>query len=277
MDSLRIVPLTTGRVRVHDDMHRGRGPGLVRRARILRKGPMGELLPIHAWLIEHPQEGRILVDTGETHAAHDASFAEFHVAREDELDHQLRAVAGIEPTDVDRVVLTHIHGDHVDGLPHVAHAPVFASAREITVSASLAARATRALTKQPLPEPFAPQPLALDGPAVGAFPASTSLTADGRVIAVPAPGHTPGHLAVLVIQPDHHVLLIGDAAYDVAQLQDLQVDGVSPKASVAKDTMSRILRHADGHPTVVLPSHDPDGARRLAATDVLRRRQVHAD
>lgn len=277
MDPIRIVPLTTGRVRVHDDMHRGRGPGLVRRARILRKGPMGDLLPIHAWLIEHPDEGRILVDTGETHAARDASFAEFHVTREDELDHQLRAVAGIEPSEVGRVVLTHIHGDHVDGLPHVAHAPVFASAREIAVAASLGAKATRALTKQPLPEPFAPLPLVLDGPAVGAFASSAPLTADGRVIAVPTPGHTPGHLAVLVVQPNHHVLLIGDAAYDVAQLQDLQVDGVSPKASVAKDTMSRILRHADGHPTVVLPSHDPDGARRLAATEVLRRRQVHAD
>src|SRR3982750_3646701 len=106
MDPFRIIALTTGRVRVHDDMHRGRGPGLVRRARILRKGPMGELLPIHAWLIEHPQEGRILVDTGETHAAHSATFAEFHVAREDELDHQLRAVAGIEPSEVDRVILT---------------------------------------------------------------------------------------------------------------------------------------------------------------------------
>lgn len=277
MDPLRIVALTTGRVRVHDDMHRGRGPGLVRRARILRSGPMGEELPIHAWLVEHPQEGRILVDTGETHEARDASFARFQVAREDELDHQLRETAGIEPEDVDRVVLTHVHGDHVDGLPHVAHAPVFASAREIAVTRGLAAQATRRLTHQPLPEPFAPQPLPLDGPAVGAFPSSTPLTADGRVIAVPAPGHTPGHLAVLVVQPDHHVLMIGDAAYDLAQLQDLHVDGVSPKASVAKDTMSRILRHADGHPTVVLPSHDPESARRLAATETLRRRQVHAD
>jgi N-acyl homoserine lactone hydrolase len=277
MDPLRIVALTTGSVRVHDDMHRGRGAGLVRRARILRKGPMGAALPIHAWLVKHPREGRILVDTGETHAARDASFAAFDVAREDELDHQLRAVANIEPAAVDRVVLTHVHGDHVDGLPHVAHAPVFASAREIAVAASLAARATRRLTHQPLPEPFAPRPLALDGPPVGAFPSSTPLTADGRVIAVPAPGHTPGHLAVLVVQPDHHVLMIGDAAYDLAQLQDLQVDGVAPRASVAKDTMSRILRHADGHPTVVLPSHDPDAARRLAATEILRRRQVHAD
>jgi N-acyl homoserine lactone hydrolase len=272
VDPLRIVALSTGRVRVHDDMYRGRGPNLVRRARILRKGPMGELRPIHAWLIEHPGEGRILVDTGETHAAGDMSFAAFEVAREDELDHQLRATAGVEPGDVDRVVLTHVHGDHADGLPHVPDARVFAGAREIALVGTLAARATRAFTKQPLPEPFAPEPLALDGPAVGAFRSSTPLTADGRVIAVPTPGHTPGHLAVLVVQPDHHVLLVGDAAYDLAQLQDLDVDGVSPKASVAKDTMKRILAHAAGHPTVILPSHDPDAAHRLATTEIFRRR-----
>lgn len=277
MDPLRIVPLTTGRVRVHDDMYRGRGMGLVRRARILRKGPMGEPRPIHAWLIDHPDEGPILVDTGETHAAADATFAAFAVAREDELDHQLRDVAGVAPGDVGRVVLTHVHGDHADGLPHVPDARVFASAREIALVGTLAARATRAFTKQPLPEPFAPEPLALDGPAVGAFPSSTPLTADGRVIAVPTPGHTPGHLSVLVVQPGHHVLLAGDAAYDVAQLEDLSVDGVSPRASVAKDTMKRILAHAAGHPTIVLPSHDPDAARRLAATEVLRRRPAGAE
>ncbi|HET6508566.1 MAG TPA: MBL fold metallo-hydrolase [Baekduia sp.] len=276
MDPLEIVALTTGQVRIHDDMHRGRGPGLVRRARILRKGPMGEPLPIHAWLIVHPSEGRILVDTGETQAAKDTSFAEFHVAREDELDHQLRAVAGIAPEQVDRVVLTHVHGDHADGVPHVAHAPLLASAREIAVVGSLAAAATRRFTGQPLPEPFAPRPLPLDGPAVGAFRSSTPLTADGRVIAVPTPGHTPGHLAILVVQPDHHVLISGDACYDLAQLQDLQVDGVSPKESVAKDTMKRILAHAAGHPTVVLPSHDPDSARRLASTEVLRPRPAGA-
>jgi glyoxylase-like metal-dependent hydrolase (beta-lactamase superfamily II) len=271
VDRIPIVALTTGQVRIHEDMHRGRGPGLVRRARILRKGPMGRDLPIHAWLIEHPREGRILVDTGETHAARDTSFARFAVAREDELDHQLRDVAGVEPEAVDRVILTHVHGDHVDGLPHVAHAPAFASARELHVTASLGARATRRLTGQPLPEPFAVQPLALDGPAVGAFPSSTPLTDDGRVIAIPTPGHTPGHLSVLVVQPDHHVLIAGDACYDLTQLEDLHVDGVSPKASVAKDTMKRILAHAAGHPTILLPSHDRDAARRLAATEVYRR------
>ncbi len=265
--AIAIHPLTTGHVRILDVMHRGQGSGLRRRARLLRKGPMGGRLPIHAWLIEHP-DGLILVDTGETHTARDAPFAAFHVTREDELDVQLRA-AGFVSEDVRTVVLTHIHGDHVDGLPHVPSARVLAGVREIAAATSLAGRLTRLATRQPLPPGFAPAPIALDGPAFGAFAAGTALTADGRVVAVPTPGHTPGHLSVVVVQPDHHVLLAGDVAYDQAQLLDLQVDGVSPDDDVARATMRTVLEHGTAHPTVVLPSHDPESATRLRETSTI--------
>jgi glyoxylase-like metal-dependent hydrolase (beta-lactamase superfamily II) len=265
--AIPIHPLTTGHVRIHAKMHRGDGTGLRRRSKILRKGPMGEPLPIHAWLIEHP-EGLILVDAGETHAARSATFAEFHVSRDEELDRQIEH-AGFAPADVETVVLTHIHGDHVDGLPHVPAATVLAGAREIAIANSPFGRLQRLATRQPLPPSFAPQPIALDGPALGAFATSAALTADGRVVAVPTPGHTLGHLAIAVLQPDHHVLIGGDTAYDQAQLQDLHVDGVSPKDDVAIATMRTILDHARAQPTVYLPSHDPDSVQRLRSTATL--------
>jgi N-acyl homoserine lactone hydrolase len=266
-DVLPIHPLTTGQVRIHDKMHRGEGTGLRRRAKILRKGPMGEPLPIHAWLIEHP-EGLLLIDSGETHTARSATFAEFHVTREDELDRQLEA-AGFSPADVTTVVLTHIHGDHIDGLPHVSGATVLAGEDEIAIARSPMGRLQRAVTRQPLPPGFDPEPIALDGPALGSFPASKALTADGRIVAVPTPGHTVGHIAILIVQPDHHVLIGGDTAYDQQQLQDLHVDGVSPKDDVAIATMKTILAHAKTNPTVYLPSHDRQSVRRLQETDTL--------
>jgi glyoxylase-like metal-dependent hydrolase (beta-lactamase superfamily II) len=265
--SLSVRPLSTGQVRIKETMHRGVGTGLARRARIMRPGPMTGPLPIHAWVIEHP-EGLILVDTGESHSARNQAFATFAVAREDELDHQLRA-AGFAPSDVATVVLTHIHGDHVDGLPHVPDARVLANAGEIAVARSLAGRITRTVARQPLPPGFHVEPVALDGAPFGAFAASQALTADGRIVAVPAPGHTPGHMAIIVVQDDHHVLIGGDSAYDQAQLLDLQVDGVSPDDEVARATMQTILDHARRHPTVYLPSHDPQSAARLQATDTL--------
>jgi N-acyl homoserine lactone hydrolase len=127
----------------------------------------------------------------------------------------------------------------------------------------------RRATHQPLPPNFDPAPIGLDGPAFGAFAASTPLTADGRVVAVPTPGHTLGHLSVVVVQPDHHVLIAGDTAYDEAQLLDMHVDGVSPKDDVARATMRTIVSHGARHPTVYLPSHDPASAARLAQTATL--------
>jgi glyoxylase-like metal-dependent hydrolase (beta-lactamase superfamily II) len=75
---------------------------------------------------------------------------------------------------------------------------------------------------------------------------------------------------VLVDRGDHHVLLCGDAGYDLAQIEARHVDGVSPDENAARATMEAILDHARQHPTLILPSHDPDAARRLAETDVLR-------
>jgi glyoxylase-like metal-dependent hydrolase (beta-lactamase superfamily II) len=267
VNPIAIHPLTTGHVRIHAKMHRGEGTGLRRRSKVLRKGPMGELLPIHAWLIEHP-DGLLLVDAGETHAARSATFAEFHVTREDELDRQIVA-AGFATGDVKTVVLTHIHGDHIDGLPHVPDARLLAGAREIKVANAPMGRIQRLVTRQPLPPGFAPQPLALDGPAFGAFPTSAPLTDDGRVVAVPTPGHTPGHVSIIIVQPDHHVLIGGDTAYDQAQLQDLQVDGVSPDDDDAIATMKTILAQAAQQPTVYLPRHDPGSVQRLRETDTL--------
>lgn len=265
--SLTIHPISTGRVRIKRSMHRGVGTGLARRARIMRPGPMTGPLPIHVWAIEHP-EGLFLVDAGETHVARDQPFATFEVDREDELDRQLNAI-NFTPADVSTVVLTHIHGDHVDGLPHVPGARVLANADEIAAARSVMGRVTRTVARQPLPPGFDVEPIVLDGAPFGGFPASRALTADGRIVAVPAPGHTPGHTAVIVIQDDHHVLLGGDSAYDQAQLLDLQVDGVSPKDDVARATMRTILDHARRHPTVYLPSHDPESAARLASRTTL--------
>jgi glyoxylase-like metal-dependent hydrolase (beta-lactamase superfamily II) len=268
MAAFMIHPLTTGHVQIKLTMRRGVGRGLRRRARLAMKGPMTAPLPIHAWLVEHP-DGLVLVDAGSMHEARDAPFATFHVTREDELDRQI-AAAGFAPSDVATVVLTHVHGDHIDGLPHVTGARVLTSAREIAFAGSVGSRVTRRVTRQPLPPGFDPDPLALDGAPFGAFASSTPITGDGRIVTVPTPGHTPGHLSVVVDQGDHHVLLAGDVAYDQGQLQDLHVDGVAPKDAVALATMRTVLDHAKRHPTVVLPSHDPESAARLAATDTLR-------
>jgi hypothetical protein len=47
------------------------------------------------------------------------------------------------------------------------------------------------------------------------------------------------------------------------------VDAVAPDDNAAKATLSRIIQHAAMTPTVSLPSHDPDTAKRLASRVVV--------
>ena len=53
------------------------------------------------------------------------------------------------------------------------------------------------------------------------------------------------------------------------QLLDLHPDGVSMSARTAVASMRAILDHAKRHPTVFLPSHDPQSAARLRARRVV--------
>jgi N-acyl homoserine lactone hydrolase len=81
---------------------------------------------------------------------------------------------------------------------------------------------------------------------------------------VPTPGHTPGHVSVAVEDGDTVVFLAGDASYTERLMLDGIADGVSPDPRRARESLSRIQERAAQRPTVYLPTHDPDGPRRLA-------------
>ena len=255
---MRIHALSTGSVEIKTAMARGRRP--VRLARTLLDRSYTAPLPIYAWLIEHP-DGPILVDTGELATTSDPPIARFHVEREHEIDCRL-AEAGHGVEDLRSVVLTHLHGDHMNGVARLRGARVLASAQALRRGG---ARRLRRLGAEA-------EPIALTERRFGAFGRSAALTSDGQVLAVPTPGHAAGHIAVIVIEEDHHVLLGGDSAYSQAQLLDLQPDGVSPSARLAVSSMQAILDHARMHPTVYLPAHDPASAARLERREPLRAR-----
>jgi glyoxylase-like metal-dependent hydrolase (beta-lactamase superfamily II) len=224
-------------------------------------------VPIHCWAVEHAGQ-LLLVDAGETAGVRDIPFARFDVRRELELPGAL-AAAGLSLADVDTVVLTHMHGDHMDGAVHV-HGPVLVHDAELAFVRTRSARFMQRVLRQPVPPTVEFRPLTLDGGSFGAFAHSRSLTPDGRIAAVDTTGHTPGHISVVCIDDDgHHVLLAGDTTDTVEQLHALRADAVAPKPAVSIATMQTILAHADQHPTVYLPSHDPESLARLKAKTTL--------
>jgi len=257
---MRIHALTTGSVRVKRSFLFP-SEGRRRQLDLFLPGPWSEPLPIHCWAIEH-EDRVLLVDSGETAAARDVPFARFELSAAQELPGALQA-AGFAPADVTEVVLTHHHGDHVDGTAHLT-APVRLHAAELRHLQAPFSRVMRRVLRQPLPPRFAPQTFELDGGAFGAFERSRALSADGRILAVATPGHTPGHISVLCVDDEgRHVLLAGDATDTLEQLHARRADAVGPDPEVHRVTLERILAHCREHATVYLPSHDPQSAQRL--------------
>jgi N-acyl homoserine lactone hydrolase len=270
---MRIHALTTGSAHLkHAFLYARSGPR--RQLDLFLPGRWHGPFPIHCWAIEHGDR-LVLVDTGETAGAHDIPFARFDVAPEDELPGAL-ADAGLSLDSVDLTVLTHMHADHMDGAVHV-RGPVLVHDRELAYSRTRAARLAQRLLRQPVPAAveFRPVPLG-DGP-FGAFPESRKLSDDGRIVAVGTPGHTPGHVSVVCVDDEgRHVLLAGDATDTVEQLLARRADAVCPKPGVSVATMETILAHTREHPTIYLPSHDPESTARLEAAVTLHPESAEA-
>lgn len=263
---MRIHALTTGTVRLKHAFLHARS-GMRRQVDLFLPGSWSDPVPIHCWAIEHA--GRLmLVDTGETAAVRDLPFARFDVAPEQELPSAL-AAAGLALADVETAVLTHMHGDHMDGGIHLRSA-LLVHDDELAFSRTRGARLAQRLFRQPVPAGVDFRPVALDGGSFGAFAESLPLSDDGRIVAVASPGHTPGHISILCVDDEgRHVLLAGDATDTLEQLHARRPDAVAPKPAVSVATMEAILAHGRAHPTVYLPSHDPESVARLEARTTL--------
>jgi glyoxylase-like metal-dependent hydrolase (beta-lactamase superfamily II) len=276
--TMKIHAIQTGAVRVKASQPVGRGRGPLRQVGILLDRSWTDPLPVYAWAIETP-EGVIVVDTGETARTREPGyFPRWHpyfrlavrldVAPEQEIGPQLLKL-GIRPVDVKAVILTHLHTDHAGGLEHFPESEILVSGKELRLAQGLAGR-LRGYLPNRWPGWFSPKPIPFGEIPFGPFDQSHRVKSDGKVVIVPTPGHTPGHVSVVVVDGDVSYFLAGDATYTQQALVDGLVDGVSPSEAVSLRTMRTIVRYARNQPTVYLPAHDPESGDRLANSITLR-------
>jgi glyoxylase-like metal-dependent hydrolase (beta-lactamase superfamily II) len=128
------------------------------------------------------------------------------------------AAAGFERTTVDLVVCTHLHVDHVgwhsmrDGDRFV---PTFLNARYVVAAPALdvwTARDPAQTASHGRPEALDP---VIDAGLVDAVPVDHRLTPQVRLLSTP--GHTAGHVAVLIESGGARALVTGDLAHHPVQ------------------------------------------------------------
>jgi N-acyl homoserine lactone hydrolase len=275
--TLRLHALQTGTVAVKARQRDGIGRGRVRLLFALADSEWTEPLPVLAWAIEHP-EGIIVVDTGETaRATEPGYFPRWHpyyrrgvrtsVRPSEEIGPRLAAI-GISPLDVRWVVLTHLHTDHAGGLEHFPDSEILVSAREFALATGLRGRLNGYLSDR-FPPWFYPRLLQLPLRPFGPFPRSMRLTKAGDVILVETPGHTGGHVSVVVFDDEQSIMIAGDTSYTEDLMLAGTVDGVTSDVQSTARTLGWIREYAAQTPTVYLPSHDPGSPRRLAERRVV--------
>jgi glyoxylase-like metal-dependent hydrolase (beta-lactamase superfamily II) len=131
------------------------------------------------------------------------------------------AANGVRPDEVDMVVMTHLHRDHVGWnlLPEGGtYVPTFPKARYWMSAVDW--ETCHQPDVQPTRFPNAPTcvwPLEQLG-LVELMHGEHSITPE--LTAVPTPGHTPGHVSILVTSGGERALVLGDAAHTPVQFQE---------------------------------------------------------
>lgn len=238
-------------------------------------------LPINVYVIEHT-EGLVLFDAGaDPRVVTDPDYwctplnglfmrniFEWEITPEDNLANQLE-LAGYSAEDVSKVVISHLHADHVGGIGHVPQADLFAARdawehmkgrhpeRKMVLRRDIAILGAKW-------NEIAFEPT--DDPALAPFSESFDLMGDGSMIVLPTPGHMPGAVSMLVRRSvGAPLLLVGDLTYG-EELLDQDRTPATGDTEVLLESFAKVRALKETMPgLVILPAHD------LQARDKLER------
>jgi N-acyl homoserine lactone hydrolase len=229
-------------------------------------------VPISVFVLEHP-EGLILFDAGLDSAVLtnpnyvDSAIGRFFMRRlfrlrlrQDETLTSKLAGLGFDAADVRKVVVSHLHFDHVGGIAEVPQADLLVSRNE-WAQLSGAHPERDFIFREHVQRPGSRWQLVdfkhTDDPLLEPFGGCHDVMNDGSLILLPTPGHTPGSISMLArIRGREPLLLIGDLAYEAELLMKDQLPDTGDRAQLL-DSYAKVRDLKQRIPELVLlPSHD---------------------
>ncbi len=203
--------------------------------------------PVPAYLIETERE-RILVDTG-LHPQAIADPEGFYGRPEAGLfglEQEQDILAQLDVGTLTRVIVTHLHFDHVGGLTLLPPSlPIVMQRSEWEAGRDRDAIARNFLY---------PRDYDIEERRLTLVDGDHDLLGDGSVVLLRTPGHTPGHQSVRVGES----LVIGaDVAHYARTFDDRRFPAFGDDLQAQADSADRLRGLRDGGKTV-LPGHDPD-------------------
>ena len=238
---------------------------------VVRSSGAPVVMPLLAYVVRHPTVGTLLIDTGLHPDAHGnlrrdygkvlgTAFGKLRPAPEP-FDAQLRG-HGVQPADVELVVMTHLHVDHTSGMRLLPDARFVCARAEWDAASKRAVRGGYAAHH--LPDASRMQLLELEAAeSHGPFEHAHDLLGDGSVWLLSTPGHTPGHLSVLLNRArGGPLLVVGDAAYTLRNIDEQILPALTDDDAASRDSLARLHAYAQDRPDATLvPTHDPEAWR----------------
>jgi glyoxylase-like metal-dependent hydrolase (beta-lactamase superfamily II) len=213
---------------------------------------------IHSWVLR-TRHHTILIDTCVGNHKHRPDMPRFHML--DKPYMQNLAAAGLKVEDVDFVLCTHLHVDHVGWntrLDNGRWVPTFPNAKYVFSktdrdyfdpargAGGKVERNALVFNDSVLPILEAKQDMVVDG---------NHDLGDGLTIE-PAPGHSPGHIVFKLQSKGSEALFIGDVMHHPMQIyHPAWSSAFCSDPEQARRSRRRVLEHCAGHGSLLYPGH----------------------
>ncbi|CAK1222972.1 Glyoxylase or a related metal-dependent hydrolase [Fructobacillus fructosus] len=218
-------------------------------------------LPVSSYIIEHPK-GLLLIDTGWNKTVRESNFKELGLQVQINtgylpagwaIDEQL-AKLGYKPSDIDLVLMSHLHCDHASGMPLIK------DAKKILVSD----KEWRVANKLPLvylPHEWKGvkvETYQFEKTGNGPFDCFYDVFGDGSVLQIWAPGHSSGMAATLVKGTDgRYIVLAADTGYSHTSWEQMVTPGICISRKKAITSLGWMREKAfDENCLAVYANHD---------------------